>query len=150
MRGTPETIAKTLCFALLKIALRDRRACYLISFAVGIETLNLTDVAYSLDRFTAFLSQSFYGGTNPMPALHEALMMLETEAYQKADLVMISDFIMPPLDEQTRVRITAAKENKTKLHGLLIGDRGAKGVNKTMLEDFDTTWVYDVDLVDRY
>lgn len=146
MRGSPETIAKTLCFALLKIALRDHRACYLISFAVGIETLNLSDLANALDTLIAFLSQSFYGGTNPMPALHEALSMLETAPYKKADLVMVSDFIMPPLDEQTQTQIKAAKEKETKFHGLLMGDRGAMGVNKDMLENFDTLWVYDVNL----
>jgi uncharacterized protein with von Willebrand factor type A (vWA) domain len=43
MHGTPEAVAKTLCFALLKTAVRDNRKCYLISFSTGIETLNLTD-----------------------------------------------------------------------------------------------------------
>lgn len=145
MRGTPETIAKTLCLALLKIALRDRRTCYLISFAIGIEALNLTDLASSLDTLIDFLSQSFYGGTNPMPVLDEALNRLETEAYQKADVVMVSDFIMPPLDEQTLTRIKGAKENKTQFHSLLMGDRNAAGINKTLLDSFDTTWVYDVE-----
>jgi uncharacterized protein with von Willebrand factor type A (vWA) domain len=148
MRGTPETIAKTLCFALLKIALRDHRACYLISFAIGIETLNLSDLASSLDALIDFLSQSFYGGTNPMPVLDEALNMLETEAYQKADLVMVSDFIMPSLDVQTQARIKGAKENKTQFHSLLMGDRKAQEVNKAILEEFDTIWAYEVDVVD--
>jgi uncharacterized protein with von Willebrand factor type A (vWA) domain len=150
MRGAPETIAKTLCFALLKIAIRDHRACYLISFAVGLETLNLSDLANALDTLIAFLSQSFYGGTNPMPALNEALNMLETAAYRKADLVMVSDFIMPPLDEQIQRRIKIAKEKETKLHGLLMGDQGSPEVNKGILEYFDTLWVYNLDLLDPY
>ncbi len=32
MHGTPETVAKTLCFAILKIAIRDNRKCYLFHF----------------------------------------------------------------------------------------------------------------------
>lgn len=59
MHGTPETVAKTLCFAILKIAIRDNRKCYLISFSTGIETLNLTDLKNSLDKIISFLSMSF-------------------------------------------------------------------------------------------
>lgn len=44
MNGTPEQVAKTLCFALLKIAIQENRKCYLISFSTGIQTLNLTDL----------------------------------------------------------------------------------------------------------
>ncbi|MDR2536189.1 MAG: VWA domain-containing protein [Treponema sp.] len=145
MRGTAETIAKTLCFGLLKIAFRDKRACYLISFGVDIETLNLTDLTESMDTLTAFLSQSFYGGTDPMPALQEALNILETAAYRRADLVVVSDFIMPPLDEQTLRRIKAAKENKTQFHSILTGDPDALGLNKTVLDHFDANWVYTIE-----
>ncbi|MEN9613649.1 MAG: hypothetical protein RLZZ628_4463, partial [Bacteroidota bacterium] len=43
MHGTPELVAKTLCFAILKIAIQENRKCYLISFSTQIETLNLSD-----------------------------------------------------------------------------------------------------------
>jgi uncharacterized protein with von Willebrand factor type A (vWA) domain len=141
MHGTPETVAKTLCFALLKIAVRDNRKCYLISFSTGIETLNLSDIKNSLDKLIAFLSMSFNGGTDAMPALQEALRMLDTEDYKKADVIMISDFIMPGIDEKIQNKINAAKENKTKFHSLVIGNSG----NKNTLECFDSNWVYNTD-----
>ena len=141
MHGTPETVAKTLCFALLKMAIRDNRKCCLISFSTAIETLNLTDMKNNLDKLIEFLSMSFHGGTDSAPAMHEALRMLETEDYKKADVVMVSDFVMPGFDEQTKNKILAAKENKTKFHSLLIGSSG----NKNTIKEFDNNWVYNID-----
>jgi len=141
MHGTPETIAKTLCFALLKMAVKDNRKCYLISFSTAIETLNLTDFKNDLEKLIEFLSMSFDGGTDPTPAMREALRMLETEDYKKADVVMVSDFVMPGFDEQTKNQINDAKENKTKFHSLVIGDSG----NKNTIEEFDSNWAYNTD-----
>ena len=138
MHGPPETVAKTLCFALLKMAIRDNRKCYLISFSTAIETLNLTDIKNNLDKLIEFLSMSFHGGTDAAPAMHEALRMLETEDYKKADVIMVSDFVMSGFDEQTKNKILAAKENKTKFHSLVIGDSG----NKNAIEEFDSNWAY--------
>jgi len=139
MHGTPETVAKTLCFAILKMAVKDNRKCYLISFSTYIETLNLTDLKNNLDKLIEFLSMSFNGGTDAVPAMREALRMLETEDYKKADVIMVSDFVMPGFDEQTKAHIIAARENKTKFHSLVIGDSG----NKNTIEEFDSNWMYN-------
>jgi len=139
MHGTPETVAKMLCFAILKIAIRENRKCYLISFSTGIETLNLTDLKNSLDKIIQFLSMSFCGGTDATPAMQETLRMLETEDYKKADVIFVSDFIMPDFDEKTHKQIAKAKENKIKFHSLVIGASQNKGVTK----DFDNHWFYN-------
>jgi uncharacterized protein with von Willebrand factor type A (vWA) domain len=139
MHGTPETVAKTLSFALLKMAVRDNRKCYLISFSTAIETLNLTDLKNNLEKLIEFLSMSFNGGTDAVPAMREALRMLETEDYKKADVIMVSDFVMSGFDEQTKNQIIAAKEKKTKFHSLVIGQSG----NKNTIEEFDSNWVYN-------
>ncbi|GHT65228.1 hypothetical protein AGMMS50239_24510 [Bacteroidia bacterium] len=139
MHGTPETVAKTLCFAILKIAIRDNRKSYLISFSTGIETLNLTDLKNSLDKIIDFLSMSFHGGTDAAPAVHEALRMLETEDYRKADVIMVSDFVMSGFDAATQKKITKAKENKTKFHSLVIGN----SQNQQVIKDFDNNWMYN-------
>ncbi|MDR0560475.1 MAG: VWA domain-containing protein [Prevotellaceae bacterium] len=141
MHGTPEMVAKTLCFAILKIAIRDNRKCYLISFSTGIETLNLTDLKNSLDKIIDFLSMSFYGGTDAMPAMHEALRLLETQDYRKADVIMVSDFVMSGFDETTQKKITQAKENNTKFHSLVIGN----SQNQQVIKEFDNNWIYDTD-----
>ena len=139
MHGTPETVAKTLCFALLKMAVKDNRKCYLISFSTEIETLNLTDLKNNLEKLIEFLSMSFDGGTDATPAMRKALRMLETEDYKKADVIMVSDFVMSGFDEQTKNQINAAKEKETKFHSLVIGDSG----NKNTIEEFDSNWAYN-------
>jgi len=139
MHGTPETVAKTLCFALLKMAVRDNRKCYLISFSTAIETLNLTDLKNNFEKLIDFLSMSFNGGTDASPAMIEALRILEKEDYKKADVIMVSDFIMPDFDEQTKKQINIAKENKTKFHSLVIGN----SENKNTIECFDSNWIYN-------
>jgi uncharacterized protein with von Willebrand factor type A (vWA) domain len=135
MQGTPETVAKTLCFAILKMAVCEGRECFLISFSDGARTLSLTDMQNDLEKIVEFFSMSFYGGTDPVPAMKEALAMLETRDYGKADIVMVSDFVMPPLDAETQRRVRAAKKNRTKFHSLVIGRSG----NTKAIADFTTT-----------
>ncbi|OAV69574.1 VWA domain protein interacting with AAA ATPase [Bacteroidales bacterium Barb6] len=144
MHGTPETVAKTLCLALLKTAVRENRKCYLISFSTGIQTLNLNDLKNSLDEIIRFLSMSFQGGTDAASAMREALRMLTTEDYKKADIIMVSDFVMPAFDEQTQSQIKTAKENKTKFHNLVIGSSG----NTAAMKEFDNNWFYDINKPD--
>jgi uncharacterized protein with von Willebrand factor type A (vWA) domain len=140
MHGTPETVAKTLCFAILKIAIRDNRKCYLISFSTGIETLNLTDLKNSLDKIISFLSMSFHGGTDATPAMREALRMLNTQDFKKADVLMVSDFVMPAFDKIIQDQLKEAKDNKTKFHSLVIGN----SQNPATIRDFDSNWFYDL------
>jgi uncharacterized protein with von Willebrand factor type A (vWA) domain len=140
MQGAPETVAKTLCFALLKLAIKENRKCFLISFSTQIETLNLTDFKHSIEALLSFLSMSFQGGTDAVPALNEALKQLETADYKNADVLIISDFVMPHLDENTQQLLQKAKENQTKFHSLVIGSRH---LNKNIASDFDNNWHYD-------
>jgi uncharacterized protein with von Willebrand factor type A (vWA) domain len=139
MHGAPETVAKTLCFAILKIALQERRKCYLISFSTAITTIDLTDFQHSLDKLLDFLGMSFQGGTDASPALQESLRMLDRDAYKKADVLMISDFVMGELGAELTQKIKAAQENATRFHSLVIGASANAGVVKA----FDNNWVYD-------
>lgn len=71
MHGTAENVSKTLCFAILKIAIRDNRKCFLISYSTQLMTLNLTDFKTSIDKLIEFLSMSFNGGTDATPAMQK-------------------------------------------------------------------------------
>jgi uncharacterized protein with von Willebrand factor type A (vWA) domain len=138
MHGTPEYVAKVLCFAITRIALLEKRQCFLISFSTGIQTLELTNFKNNLTELIRFLAMSFHGGTDARPAFREALNQLQTESYEKADVLMISDFIMSALDESTLQSIKAAKEKSTKFHSLIISTAG----NPKALEIFDNNWIY--------
>ncbi len=139
MHGTPEIVAKTLCFAILKIAIRENRKCLLISFSTKIETLDLTDMKNSIERIIDFLSMNFNGGTDASLAMHEALEQLKSNDYNNADVLMISDFVMPSLSIHVQEKIEQAKESKTKFHSLVIGS----SQNQQAISEFDNNWFYN-------
>lgn len=139
MNGSPEEVAKALTFAMTKIAIRDKRKCFMISFSEEIETLNLTDPDSALLDLIPFLSHSFNGGTDAEPALVESLRMLKTKDYKKADVIMVSDFVMSSFSSGLSLAIKSAKKNKTKFHSLVIDNSH----NPKVISEFDTNWIYN-------
>ena len=140
MQGRPEQIAKVLILGILKMAMNQNRKAYLINFSIGIKTLNLHDIAQSIDDIANFLKMSFYGGTDATLALHEAIRQLGTHDYQDADVLMVSDFIMSKTNEDVLAQFRHHQQNKnTQFHCLILGD----DVNENVLSYFDTNWVYD-------
>ena len=140
MMGRPEEIAKVLTLGILKMAVRSDRRAYLISFSTGIQTLDLHDVANSIDELARFLNMSFYGGTDATLALYEALRQLRTHDYRDADVLMISDFVMYKIDRDVLDEIAHFQHNKaTEFHSLAL----AREANAEVLGRFDTNWIYD-------
>lgn len=142
MSGEPERIAKTVAFALSKLAIEEHRKCYLISFSTGIETLDLADIqsGNALKNLVQFLGMSFWGGTDAMPALKHALSMLKSNDYRNADVLMISDFVMGGLDDEIEHKILAEKRKKTDFYSLVIGCSG----NENAIRCFNHNWSYDI------
>ena len=140
MTGRPEQIAKVLCLGILKMAIRENRRAYLINFSRGIKTLDLHDVANSIDEIARFLKMSFYGGTDVSLALYEAIRQLRGNDYQDADVLLISDFIMYSVDQDVLRDVRYFQQNKdTQFHTLTLSEEA----NPEVLEFFDTNWVYD-------
>ncbi len=139
MNGTPENIAKMITFAILKIAQKENRKAYLISFSTSIKTLDLTNIENTLEKIVSFLSMSFHGGTDNIPAIKEAIQMTNKDDYKDADVLMISDFIMPSLDEDTKKLVEIAKAKKTKFYSLSITNNS----NENILNEFDENWIYN-------
>lgn len=141
MHGTPENIAKTITFALSKIAIEEERKCYLISFSTSIETLDLTNFsANPIGKLVQFLRMSFHGGTDATPALKHAVKMLSENEWKNADVLMISDFVMQTLDNDIKTQIESAQKDNTNFHSLVIGSSG----NNAAINCFNHNWVYDV------
>ena len=141
MHGTPENIAKTVTFALSKIALEEERKCYLISFSTGIETLDMSDLKKgdSLQKLVRFLQMSFNGGTDANPALQHAIKMLQSNDYKNADVLMISDFVMANLPRNLIDAIEVEKEKNTDFYSLVIGTSGNQGT----IDCFNHNWSYN-------
>jgi uncharacterized protein with von Willebrand factor type A (vWA) domain len=140
MMGRPEEIAKVLTLSILKMAINSNRRAYLISFSTGIKTIDLYDIANSIDELAAFLRMSFYGGTDATLALYEALRQLKGNDYNDADVLMISDFVMYKIDQDILNEVRFYQQNKgTEFHSLAL----ATEANAEILGRFDTNWVYD-------
>lgn len=140
MYGTPEKIAKVLCLGILKMAAKENRRAYLINFSTGIETLDLQNIAHSIDDIAKFLQMSFYGGTDISLPLYEALKQLKTQNYQDADVLVISDFIMYKIPDEIVNQVKHFQQNKnTQFHSLTLSD----DPNSKVLACFDTNWLYD-------
>ncbi|MGB3619346.1 MAG: VWA domain-containing protein [Catalinimonas sp.] len=140
MEGLPERIAKVLCFAVLRMAAREQRHAYLINFGVGLNTINLRELATSMDKIVDFLAMRFDGGTDISPALNEALRMLDTEDYRDADVLMVSDFIMYSIREDLVRDMRKRQKGGTRFHSLTIA---GTHTNPEMVALFDNYWVYD-------
>ena len=153
MHGTPENIAKTVAFALAKIAAEQERLCYIISFSTDIETpevkpnedmeLTNADGGNYLQKLVRFLRMSFNGGTDAEPALRKALNMLAgsdtATGYKNADVLMISDFVMDNLSDDLVTAIEQEQEKNTGFYSLVIGASG----NKNTIACFNHNWLYD-------
>lgn len=140
MEGRPEEIAKVLCLGVLKMAMHQNRRAYLINFSRGIQTLDLYDIAESVDEVAAFLRMSFYGGTDATLALYEALRQLAKEDYRDADVLMVSDFIMYKIEDDVISQIRHSQQNRgTQWHSLTL----SRDANEEVLSVFDTNWIYN-------
>ena len=139
MHGTPESIAKAVALFMATKAQEQNRPCYLINFSTGISTLDLTG-SQGLGALIDFLSMSFHGGTDVAPALSHAMSKMKNDAYQKADLLIISDFIMAELPQQIHQDIEQQREFGNRFYSLIIGNCFMANRLKT---EFDKEWIYD-------
>lgn len=139
MHGMPETIAKAVALYMGAKAREQKRACYLINFSTSIETLDLGTTG-GMEPLIRFLQMSFHGGTDAAPALNHALDTMRRDQYAKADLLVISDFVMSRIPRTTLVAIEAQRVFGNRFYSLVI-DEGFHTQEPSSL--FDQEWVYD-------
>ena len=138
MQGMPETIAKAVALYLATAARQQKRECFLINFSTSIETLDLSQPG-GMRELIHFLQKSFRGGTDAAPALERAVQTMQTKDYQKADLLVVSDFVMGELPQALSPLIAAAKENGNRFFSLVISNT----IGNNALESvFDCEWHY--------
>lgn len=139
MQGLPENIAKAMALYLANKAKSEKRDCFIINFSTGIETFEINEKTGIADLI-GFLRQSFHGGTDVAPALRYALDLMKQETYQKADVLLISDFVMGSLPNDILENISTQRENKNKFNSLVIGNAFMSERLKT---HFDHEWIYN-------
>jgi len=139
MSGMPETIAKAVTLFMASKAREKKRDCYLINFSTGIETLDLGQ-SFGMKSLLSFLKKSFQGGTDVAPAMRHALEIMKTESYEKADLLIVSDFIMGTLLSDLQKSIEVQRDAGNQFYSLVIGGLFMTPSVHTL---FDREWVFN-------
>ena len=120
MYGQPEKIANSLLIQLVRMAKKQRRKCFLITFSVKAQTIDLAHPA-NWDKLKDFLDHGFSGGTNGEDMLKIALRVLETETYSLEDILIISDFEFSKPIKNTIDKMCEERAMGVRFYGLQIG-----------------------------
>ncbi len=134
MDGTPIKIATSLLQQLLRMAKKERRKCFLISFSVRAKSIDLSRPG-NWRKLEAFLEDGYSGGTDGEQMLSQAMTALDKGPFEMADVLVISDFYFPKPLPKTMERMEDHRKKGTKFYGLQIGDE-----NKTYDKILDKKW----------
>lgn len=123
MQGERERLSKSAILAIAQLTDKTHRKCYVINFSDEAVALQIEDLGQDVPKLAAFLDRRFEGGTDIAPALREASRVLRAHDYREADVVLISDFEMPPLSNELRQLTTEMRRRKTRFYALVFGNR---------------------------
>ena len=141
MSGAPERIAKAIAFCISSKAISENRPCLLINFSTSIEVIEFNKFS-SFSDILNFLKKSFNGGTDLIPALKYSLDKIENEKFEKADVLILSDFILNNIGNEILEKINNAKILGNKFYSISIGNLF---MNKNLKNIFTKQWVYNPD-----
>jgi uncharacterized protein with von Willebrand factor type A (vWA) domain len=145
MGGFNERCAKAFCLALLKVALADKRRCYIMLFAHDVIGYELT-ADNGIEQAIRFLSQRFRGGTDLAACLAAVVKRMEGTAWQEADAVIVSDFIAQRLPDDVVSTIKQRqRQYQQRFHAVAMSLHGKPGI----LRIFDHIWRFDTGLKSR-
>lgn len=121
MQGRREILAKSAVLAIARLTEPTCRKCYVINFAEDIRCLLIKDLKADLPLLAEFLNQRFDGGTDVAPAVREALQLIRTNGWKRSDVVLISDFEMPPPTDELLESVRQAKLRESSFYGVVFG-----------------------------
>lgn len=132
MHGTPEMVAKALTLEAMRVAHKEKRACYLYAFSgpqqIIEHQLELTE--QGLTEFMAFLIQSFHGGTDIQAPLEKAVAKLATEEWKRADIMIVTDGEFSVPSNIVEMIHKAKETDKLRVHGVLVGSFHSSAIEK--------------------
>lgn len=139
MSGAPERIAKAIAFCISSKAISENRPCLLINFSTSIEVIEFNKFS-SFSDILNFLKKSFNGGTDLIPALKYSLDKIESEKFQKADVLILSDFILNNIGNEILEKINNTKILGNKFYSISIGNLF---MDRNLNNIFTKQWVYN-------
>ncbi len=132
MHGTPEMVAKALTLEAMRVAHKEKRACYLYAFSGPQQVIEhqLELTAQGLTEFMAFLIQSFHGGTDIQAPLEKAVAKLATEEWKRADIMIVTDGEFPVPSNTVELINKTKEKNNLRVHGVLVGSSHSSAIEK--------------------
>ena len=85
--------------------------------------LSVENLGRDMPLLAEFLKQTFHGGTDIWPALNEASRIINGNDYKDSDIVLISDFEIPPMNHTLAEKVQMMKLRKTSFFGLIFGNQ---------------------------
>ncbi|AKU79596.1 VWA domain-containing protein [Spiroplasma turonicum] len=140
MEGSGEYISKALALAVAKVALKEERDLVFLNFANDyVDEFTINAKHLNLKKLLEFISKSFYGKTNSKKAFLKMIEKMHSEDFKRADLLMISDFMMDSPPNSIRTKIADLKDNYNRFHSLVVGTMP----NVETQDVFDNVMYYD-------
>jgi uncharacterized protein with von Willebrand factor type A (vWA) domain len=127
MMGARETVAKCMTLECARQARTTNRPCFLYAFSGPGDCmeLELKVSAKGLSDLLTFLEGSFHGGTDVDEPFERALARLDTEEWENADILLVTDGEIKPMQEDLLEALNERKaERGLKVHGLVVGEQG--------------------------
>lgn len=130
MHGLPERVAKAIVLEALRTAHAERRRCLLYSYSGPGQVLKheLDLSPEGVGRLLKFLAMSFGGGNDEAGVMARVVARLKEAAWQKADVIFVSDGEWPAPANLVR-SVASAREEGHRFHGVQIGNRGRTGLH---------------------
>ncbi|MGO1246925.1 MAG: vWA domain-containing protein [Oceanisphaera sp.] len=121
MHGLAEQVSKALVLEALSVAKQHNRACLVYLFGGRDELLTLDNQDLTLSELLDMLRGSFSGGTDVNTPLLAALQRLKQQAYQQADILLVSDGEFQ-VSQELQQQVEQAKEQQgVRVFGLQLG-----------------------------
>jgi uncharacterized protein with von Willebrand factor type A (vWA) domain len=135
MMGARETVAKCMTLECVRQSRTTNRPCFLYAFSGPGDCMELELKVNSkgLTDLLKFLQGSFHGGTDVDEPFERALIRLDTEEWENADILLVTDGEIKPMQEDLLERLNNRKlNNGLKVHGLVVGEQGNPLVVESM------------------
>ena len=145
MGGFNEQCAKAFCLALMRVALADRRRCFIMLFSSEVVGYELTN-QQGIEQAIRFLSQRFRGGTDIASCFRAIIERMQGGEWYDADAVVISDFIAQRLPDDVVNKVKELQRvHQHRFHAVAMSAHGKPGIMRI----FDHIWRFDTGLRSR-
>ncbi|URN99278.1 ATPase RavA stimulator ViaA [Leclercia adecarboxylata] len=145
MGGFNEQCAKAFCLALMRVALADRRRCFIMLFSSEVVGYELSG-QHGLEQAIRFLSQRFRGGTDLASCFRAIIERMQGGEWYDADAVVISDFIAQRLPDEVVSKVKVLQQvHQHRFHAVAMSAHGKPGIMRI----FDHIWRFDTGLRSR-